>query len=100
MKKKFFQGIGINVILLGVVSFINDVSSDMIFAILPLFVASLGGTGIAIGLIGGLGDSISGVLKVFSGYWSDKFGRRKPFVFWGYFISSVGGCAPRQEMPL
>ena len=89
MKKKFFQGIGINVILLGLVSFINDISSDMIFAIMPLFIASLGGAGIAIGLIGGLGDSISGILKVFSGYWSDKLGRRKPFVFWGYFISSV-----------
>jgi len=89
MKKKFFHGIGINVILLGIVSFINDVSSDMIFAVLPLFVVSLGGAGIAVGLIGGLGDSISGILKVFSGYWSDKFGRRKLFIFWGYFISSV-----------
>ena len=89
MRKNFFQGIGANVILLGLVSFINDISSDMIFAVMPLFIASLGGAGIAVGLIGGLGDSISGILKVFSGYWSDKFGRRKPFVFWGYFISSV-----------
>ena len=89
MKNKFLQGIGANVILLGLVSFINDISSDMIFAVMPLFIASLGGAGIAVGLIGGLGDSISGILKVFSGYWSDKFGRRKPFVFWGYFISSV-----------
>jgi MFS family permease len=89
MKKKFSQGIGANVILLGLVSFINDVSSDMIFAIMPLFIASLGGAGIAVGLIGGLGDSISGILKVFSGYCSDKFGRKKPFIFWGYLISSV-----------
>ena len=74
MKKIFFQGIGANVLLLGLVSFINDVSSDMIFAVMPLFIASLGGAGIAVGLIGGLGDSISGILKVFSGYWSDKFG--------------------------
>jgi len=89
MKNKFLKGIGLNVILLGLASFINDISSDMIFAVMPLFIASLGGAGIAVGLIGGLGDSISGILKVFSGYWSDKFGKRVPFVFWGYFISSV-----------
>jgi len=89
MKRGFFQGIGTNVILLGLVSFINDISSDMIFAIMPLFIASLGGSGIAVGIIGGLGDSVSGILKVFSGYYSDKFGRKKPFIFWGYFISSI-----------
>ncbi len=89
IKNRFLQRISTNVILLGLVSFINDISSDMIFAILPLFIASLGGAGVAIGLIGGLGDSIAGVLKVFSGYWSDKFGRRKHFIFWGYFTSSI-----------
>jgi len=89
MRRRFFQGIGGNVILLGLVSFINDISSDMIFAILPLFIASLGGAGIAIGLIGGLGDTVAGILKVFSGYCSDRIGKRKPFVFWGYFTSAI-----------
>ncbi|HEC69719.1 MAG: MFS transporter [Candidatus Omnitrophota bacterium] len=89
MKNKFLKGIGLNVIFLGLTSFINDISSDMIFAIMPLFIASLGGAGIAVGLIGGLGDSISGILKVFSGYLSDKFGKKMPFVFGGYFISSI-----------
>lgn len=58
-------------------------------AILPMFILSLGGAGIAVGLIGGLRDSVAGILKVFSGYWSDKVGRRKPFVFWGYLTSSI-----------
>jgi len=89
MKNKFLKGIGLNVIFLGLTSFINDISSDMIFAIMPLFIASLGGAGVAVGLIGGLGDSISGILKVFSGYLSDKFGKKMPFVFGGYFISSI-----------
>lgn len=71
------------------VSFITDVSSEMMLAILPMFILSLGGAGIAVGLIGGLGDSVAGILKVFSGYWSDKVGRRKPFVFWGYLTSSI-----------
>jgi len=89
MKRGFYQGIGVNVILLGLVSFINDVSSDMIFAVIPLFIASLGGAGIAVGLIGGLGDSVAGILKVFSGFWSDKSGKRGPFIFWGYFTSAL-----------
>jgi hypothetical protein len=54
LKKGFLTGIGINIILLGVVSFITDVSSEMMLAILPMFILSLGGAGIAVGLIGGL----------------------------------------------
>ncbi|OQX80358.1 MAG: MFS transporter [Candidatus Omnitrophica bacterium 4484_70.1] len=89
IKNKFLKGIGLNVIFLGLTSFINDISSDMVFAVMPFFITSLKGGGIAVGLISGLGDSISGMLKVFSGYWSDKFGRKMPFVFGGYFISSI-----------
>ncbi len=89
VKNKFLKGIGLNVIFLGLASFINDISSDMIFAVIPFFITSLEGGGIAVGLISGLGDSISGILKVFSGYLSDKFGKKMPFVFGGYFISSV-----------
>jgi len=81
--------ISVNILLLGLVSFLTDTSSEMIFPILPFFIASLGGTELAIGLIGGLGDSVASVLKVFSGYWSDKSGRRKIFVSSGYLASSV-----------
>ncbi|MFB0526646.1 MAG: MFS transporter [bacterium] len=87
--KKFISGLGINILLLGIISFLTDVSSEMILAILPLFIASLGGAGIAIGLIGGIGDSVASLLKVFSGYWSDRLRKRKPFAFFGYSISSV-----------
>jgi len=89
MKKSFLRGLGINIILLGIASFITDVSSDMIQPILPLFIIALGGAGLAVGLIGGLGDSIAGVLKIASGYLSDKTGRRKPFIVAGYGSSSV-----------
>ena len=78
-----------NVILLSVVSLINDFSSEMIMPILPMFLESLGGTGKIIGLAGGLRDSISSILKIFSGYWSDKTGKRKIFVYAGYFVSTV-----------
>ncbi len=78
-----------NVILLSIVSLLNDFSSEMIMPILPMFLESLGGGGGVIGLVGGLRDSISSILKVFSGYWSDKTGKRKIFVYAGYFISAI-----------
>jgi len=56
--------------------------------ILPMFLTSLGGTGQVIGLVGGLRESISSILKVLSGYWSDKTGKRKIFVYCGYAISN------------
>jgi len=89
MKKTSFKNIGINIVLLGIVSFLNDASSEMIMPILPLFIASLGGTGVIIGLIGGIRDSISSLLKVICGYWSDKTGKRKIFVFSGYMTSAL-----------
>ncbi len=78
-----------NVYVLGTVSFLNDVSSEMIAPLLPLFIESLGGSAGAIGIIGGLRESISSMLKVFSGYLSDKWGKRKPLVFAGYLISAL-----------
>jgi len=70
------------------VSFINDTASDMILAVLPLFIKNIGGGGIAVGVISGLGESIASLFKMLAGFWSDKLGRRKPFVFLGYGLSS------------
>ncbi len=86
---RYKYGLGKNVLLLGIVSFINDLSSEMIMPILPMFITALGGTGLAVGIIGGIRDSIASILKVFCGYWSDKSGRRKIFVLSGYLISAV-----------
>ena len=78
-----------NVLLLGLVSFLDDFSSEMIMPILPMFITNLGGSALAVGLIGGLRDSISSILKVLCGYWSDKTGMRKIFVFSGYLTSGI-----------
>lgn len=77
-----------NVLLLGLVSFINDTASKIIIPLLPLFIAQQGGTGLAIGLIAGLSDSVASLMKLFAGYWSDRFAHRMPFVFGGYIIAS------------
>jgi len=89
MKNKYLSGVGKNVILLGFVSFLNDISSEMIMPILPMFLTALGGTGLVIGLVGGLMESASSILKVLSGYLSDKIGKRKIFVSFGYFTSAI-----------
>jgi MFS family permease len=78
-----------NVLILGVVSFFTDVSSEMILILLPLFYLTLGAGGAAIGLIEGLAESVSSLMKVFSGWYSDKIGRKKIFVGSGYCLSAV-----------
>jgi MFS family permease len=79
-----------NILLLGFVSLLNDISSEIIQPILPLFIASLGGGSMAVGLIGGISDGLPSLLKVLAGYWSDRLGKRKPLVVAGYALSTVG----------
>ena len=78
-----------NVYLLGITSFLNDLSSEIILPILPFFLKSFGAPYLGIGLVGGLIEGFSSVAKVFSGYLSDLFGKRKPIVFFGYLISQI-----------
>ncbi|MDY6964870.1 MAG: MFS transporter [Halobacteriota archaeon] len=86
----FLKGITLNVILLGLVSLFTDLSSQMVFPLLPLFLTtSLGANAVIVGLVEGAAESTASLLKVFSGFWSDKMGRRKPFVLSGYGISAV-----------
>ena len=89
MAKRFLAGIGANILLLGIVSLLADVSSEMMVPILPMWITALGGSAFIVGLTGGLGDSISSLLKVLSGYWSDRVGKRKPIVVFGYAVSAV-----------
>jgi len=89
IRTAIFKRIPTNILLLGLVSFLADSSTHMIKPILPMFIATLGGGGLAIGTIGGLTDSVASLLKVFSGHWSDRIKKRKPFVFLGYLTSGV-----------
>lgn len=71
-------------------SFLTDVSSEMVIHLLPLFLANaLGVHTAAIGLIEGIADSTTSVLKVFSGWFSDRIGRRKGITVFGYGVSTV-----------
>ncbi|MEZ5946759.1 MAG: MFS transporter [Hyphomonas sp.] len=75
---------------LGLVSLFMDVSSEMIHALLPLFLtASLGASVALVGLIEGVAESTAAIVKVFSGYLSDRLGRRKPLILIGYALGAV-----------
>lgn len=87
---KRYRGLPRNVVALSAVSLLNDTSSEIIYPLLPAFLAlTLGATPFAIGLIEGIAESISALLKLVSGYLSDRFKSRKLPVFLGYFLAAV-----------
>lgn len=78
-----------NVLALAVVSFFTDVSSEMIYPLLPLFLTTvLGGSVSMLGAIEGAAETTSSLLKLASGWWSDRVRRRKPLVVVGYTLAS------------
>jgi MFS family permease len=77
------------VIMLGVVSLFTDVATEMIFPLVPVYVAVLGSGAILLGVIEGVAETTAAMLKLFSGILSDKIGKRKLLVLAGYLISSV-----------
>jgi len=79
-----------NVFRLGLTSFFTDMSSEMIFPVLPIFLTTVLGANMAIiGLIEGVAESAATILKMFSGWFSDKFGKKKPLIMAGYSFSAV-----------
>ena len=86
--KKTYFGFGRNVFSTGLVSFFMDVSSEMIYPLVPLFLANVLGVNMAmIGLIEGIAESTASLLKVFSGWFSDRTMQRKNLMLAGYTIS-------------
>ena len=87
---RFFQGISRNILILGLVSLFTDLSSQMVFPLIPLFLTTVLGAGAcAVGIVEGAAETTASLLKVISGYWSDKIKKRKPFIFFGYSLSSI-----------
>ncbi len=85
-----YRGLGPNVFVLSLVSLLNDTSSEIIYLLLPAFLfLTLGASPFFIGLIEGFSESVASVLKLFSGYLSDRFHRRKLPVFLGYSLAAV-----------
>lgn len=75
--------------ILSLVSLFNDISSEMLYPIMPLFLQSIGFTSVMIGLLEGLAEVTAGLSKGYFGRISDSAGKRLPFVQLGYFLSAI-----------
>lgn len=79
-----------NVRALGMVSLLTDASTEMIYPLLPLFLTrTLGAGAVFVGLVEGVAESTASLLKLISGWLSDRLRRRKALVVWGYGLSSL-----------
>ncbi|NLA76695.1 MAG: MFS transporter [Clostridiales bacterium] len=75
----------LNTVLLGLVSFFSDASSEMVYPLIPLYLtAAFGATPALIGVIEGIAESLASLLKVFSGYFTDRYRHKKAVAFAGY----------------
>ena len=78
-----------NVVTIGLISLLNDASSEIIYPLMPLFLTLiLGASPKVIGIIEGTAESLSSFLKLFAGYFSDRRGSRKGFVVFGYAVAN------------
>ena len=88
---RFFKDIPKNVKALGFVSLLNDAASEMIYPLLPIFLTSVLGVGAGtLGVIEGIAESTASLLKLFSGWFSDKIKKRKVLILIGYSLAALG----------
>jgi len=88
-KRSFYKGLTRNLVIIGFVSLFTDLSSQMVFPLIPLYLVSIGAGAWIVGLVEGAAESTASLLKVLSGYLSDKIKCRKPFVISGYSLSTI-----------
>ena len=75
---------------LGWTSLFTDAATEMIYPLLPVYLSRvLGASAVSLGIIEGVAEAVNSVLKVISGYWSDRRSRRRPIVIAGYALSSI-----------
>jgi len=88
MDSKLKKRIPITVIMLGVVSLFTDAATEMIYPLIPVYVAALGAGAVILGIIEGVAETTAALLKLTGGIMSDKTGKRKIFIIIGYAVSS------------
>lgn len=79
--------------MLSIVSFFADIASELLYPVMPLYLKSIGMGAVYIGILEGLADAIAGISKSYFGKLSDVSGRRMPFVWMGYMLSSFSKSA-------
>lgn len=84
------KGLSRNVVILGLVSLLNDGASEMIYPLLPAFLTAVLGAGpAALGIIEGIAEATASLLKLYSGYLSDRVKKRKGWIVAGYSLSNI-----------
>ena len=87
---KKILGLHPNVFFMGLTSLLTDISSELIFTLVPLFLSNvLGASSALIGLVGGISDSADSLFRIVSGWFSDKIGKRKLLAVAGYSLSTL-----------
>jgi len=80
----------LNVFFLGLISFFTDLSTEMVYPLIPLYlVGTFGASHVLVGIIEGISESLASLLKVYSGYLTDKFQKKKLLAFSGYAAGLV-----------
>jgi MFS family permease len=87
-RKRFF-GFGRNILFTGITSFLTDTSVKMVYSVMPMFLMSIGASKTSLALIEGIAESTASLVKAFSGFWSDRIGKNKPFMLIGYGLSAL-----------
>ena len=79
-----------NIVLIGLVSFFADLSTEMVYPLIPIYLTTVfGATPALVGVIEGIAESLASLMKVFSGYATDKYRKKKPIAFFGYATGLV-----------
>lgn len=88
-REKEILGFNRNIFFTGLTSFLTDTSVKMVYSVMPMFLLSIGASRMTLSLIEGIAESTASLFKSFSGYWSDRIGKNKPFMLAGYGLSSL-----------
>jgi len=90
-RSRVLTGLSRDTVLLAVASFCSDISSEMLYPVLPIFLTqTLHATGSAVGVVEGFASAAQNIVQGFSGWLSDRLQRRKPLALAGYFASALG----------
>lgn len=88
--KRFFKGLTFDTLLLTFASFFSDVSTEMLYPVLPVFLTeTLKAPASVIGIIEGISQGIQYGIQGFSGFFADKFQKRKPIALSGYLLTAI-----------
>lgn len=88
-KNRKVFGLERNIFFTGLTSFFMDTATKMIYSVMSMFLISIGASKTQLSLIEGVAESTASLLKALSGWWSDKIGRNKPFMLFGYALSAI-----------